>query len=169
MFRSSYVVRRDGEALRAIAERAGVDAALLARLNRGRYPTLTAASRLLADSVIDLPESASPVPADDNPREEEQSLAGGTASQRGKNNKGAGCDHASLTAHVIPVRAVGGLLWWDNEGVERRVAYTRGALYSFPARMTHAIAPFPFSYWAPLRVNLQFWTMDCGGRRQIFQ
>ena len=67
------------------------------------------------------------------------------------------------------VRAVGGLLWWDQRGVERRVDYVRGTLYSFPARMTHATAPFAFDYWRPLRVNLQFWSIDCGDRRHLFQ
>ena len=57
------------------------------------------------------------------------------------------------------VRAVGGLLWWDQRGVERRVDYVRGTLYSFPARMTHATAPFAFDYWRPLRVNLQWWSI----------
>ena len=67
------------------------------------------------------------------------------------------------------VRAVGGLLWWDQRGVERRVDYVRGTLYSFPARMTHATAPFAFDYWRPLRVNLQFWSIACGDRKHLFQ
>ena len=36
------------------------------------------------------------------------------------------CDSDTLTAHVIPVRAVGGLLWWDERGVLRKAGSRSG-------------------------------------------
>lgn len=88
---------------------------------------------------------------------------------------GTHCDEASRLAFLLPVATPpgAGLLHWnlrDHHGaasdtaVERVTVYERGALYSWPLTLQHALAAWPYREWdaAALRITLQTFGVRCG-------